>query len=410
MNTNIKRSDGKSSDVSNLMSRLGLSSARTPATSSPPPESASHHAHANIKVARSDGVTHDLIRLAQGILEGKKDTPTALAPSTCRIVHFSDTHNLLRRQSRKTLLPEGDILIHSGGFTSNGTAEEMARFDRWLAAVSDIYKYRVVVPGLNDVKQCGNHLDFVKTHLPHATHVLCDSEETVLGIRIFGAAWHHHQHPQSISHRLSGTNILQPNRSHVDDHNRFDEIPAGIDILVSHGAAYGKLDYSDVRFCMPPDQHDYYNARRRGSFLGDGDPPMLNRKGSRELLKAIVRTKCGLHLHGMAAEARGVMYSHEIKEGESYPLTINSVMTDPLGEVLCNGPHIIQCTLHTGQQSGSPQHPAFSGDRLSQSTISVSFKPPPPPSASPSMQETGSAKSGQGQSSAWEFAIASFFN
>lgn len=409
MNTNIKRSDGKSSDVSNLMSRLGLSS-RTPPTSSPPPESSSHHAHANIKVARSDGVTHDLIRLAQGILEGKKDAPTALAPSTCKIVHFSDTHNLLRRQSRKTLLPEGDILIHSGGFTSNGTAEEMGRFDRWLASVSDVYKYRVVVPGLNDVKQCGNHLDFVKTHLPHATHVLCDSEETVLGLRIFGTAWHHHQHPTSIS-RLSGTNILQPSRSHVDDHNRFDEIPAGIDILVSHGAAYGKLDYSELRFCMPPDQHDYYNAPRRGSFLGESDPPVLTRKGSRELLKAIVRTKCGLHLHGMAAEARGVMYSHEIKEGVSYPLTINSVMTDPLGEVLCNGPHIIQCTLHNAQ-SHAPQHPAFSsGPPNNQSLISVSsYMPPQPPIGGPSMKETGSAKTGQGKSFAWEFAIASFFN
>ena len=44
-------------------------------------------------------------------------------PTSVRIVHMSDTHNLLNRTSttfNQSFLPEGDILIHSGNFTDTG--------------------------------------------------------------------------------------------------------------------------------------------------------------------------------------------------------------------------------------------------------------------------------------------------
>ena len=46
-----------------------------------------------------------------------------------RIVLISDTHNL-----HKTLqMPEGDILIHAGDITNDGTQKEIKDFDTWLA-------------------------------------------------------------------------------------------------------------------------------------------------------------------------------------------------------------------------------------------------------------------------------------
>jgi hypothetical protein len=78
-------------------------------------------------------------------------------PNTVRIVHMSDTHNLLARNSafNSSFLPTGDILIHSGNFTDAGTDEEYAQFNTWLASVANTYHYRVVVAGNRDVKQLG---------------------------------------------------------------------------------------------------------------------------------------------------------------------------------------------------------------------------------------------------------------
>ena len=190
----------------------------------------------------------------------------------------------------------------------------------------------------------------------------------------------------SLSLVCSGTNILVRSSASrgVDDRNRFDEvpssppsplslfahlcltpsshtthqIPAGIDVLVSHGAAYGKLDFADLRGCEHGHSHSHSHSHSHGyseSSLrprSDADTPGLARKvshprlslthislsppptlhtaslhltaprahprlslahpdtsqGSRELLHAIKRIRPGLHLHGLAAEARGVMY------------------------------------------------------------------------------------------------------
>ena len=216
---NLKRHhEFRPSDVSSIFSRFGFGGQKATASpppavssSSPPPEPVQDNStHGNIRLTRSDGLNHDLLKYASRALAEKDANPvTAFAPSSCIIVHFSDTHNLLRQKMKSNMFPEGDIMIHSGGFTSNGTVEEYQRFDRWLGTVKDLYKYRIVVPGLNDVKQCGNNLEYVKDNLKNATHVLCDSEETVLGLRIFGAAWHHHAHDRPLVNRLSATNIFQ---------------------------------------------------------------------------------------------------------------------------------------------------------------------------------------------------------
>jgi hypothetical protein len=208
--SHIKRTDGDKFSVQSIfagLSHLGgggkkeAASGVSPAvTTRKEPED-----HATIKIERSDGLNNDLIHLATRVMTEQKVATTVLAPTTCRIVHFSDTYNHLRRQNGTKMLPEGDIMIHSGGFTSNGTPDEYARFNRWLFAVKDLYRcarlclppsrrsrhrraraltcpaallwpcrYRVVVPGQNDVKQCGDDLDFVRANLPNATHVLCD--------------------------------------------------------------------------------------------------------------------------------------------------------------------------------------------------------------------------------------------
>jgi hypothetical protein len=73
---------------------------------------------------------------------------------TVRIVHMSDTHNLLRATDRSRFLPSGNILVHTGNFTCFGKEEEFLQFNSWLESVADIYHYRVVILGHKDVKVC----------------------------------------------------------------------------------------------------------------------------------------------------------------------------------------------------------------------------------------------------------------
>ena len=51
-----------------------------------------------------------------------------------RVVLISDTHNL-----HKTLqMPKGDILIHAGDFTNDGTQKEIKDFDSWLSGLDTL--------------------------------------------------------------------------------------------------------------------------------------------------------------------------------------------------------------------------------------------------------------------------------
>ena len=326
--------------------------------------SETEHDHGNIKLHRSDGLNCDIIRVfksmsdAKGESLQKKNSPTndsiidrssmtkvevqnmfsstsagvinapvfmrselSNAPTSARIVHMSDTHNHLSKSSKRKFLPEGDILIHSGGFTVDGTVEEYAQFDAWLESVKDMYHYRIVVPGLSDVKECGNDWDFVKNNLPNATHVLCHSEAAVLGMRIYGCPWHW-AHDSSYNTKLGA-----PSSSS----GRFDEIPEGIHVLITHGPSFGKLDCVGTGWSSCP--------MRRGQGQELRQNIQTQKSGSRELADAIAHVRPGLHLHGLCAENRGVTPSG------STPLTVNSCMCDPSGLLLCSSPHVVRCNL-----------------------------------------------------------------
>jgi len=63
-----------------------------------------------------------------------------------RLVVMSDTHNLV---SSAAHVPPGDIFLHCGDFTEDGTAQEIAAFNAWLAQVP--HKHKVVIPGNHDL-------------------------------------------------------------------------------------------------------------------------------------------------------------------------------------------------------------------------------------------------------------------
>ncbi len=65
-----------------------------------------------------------------------------------RITHISDTHNKHKQLNGK--LPGGDLLIHSGDFTSIGREHEVEGFIKWFNEI-DNYTNKVFIAGNHDL-------------------------------------------------------------------------------------------------------------------------------------------------------------------------------------------------------------------------------------------------------------------
>lgn len=73
-----------------------------------------------------------------GVRPATQDTATPI-----RVVCISDTHN------RRPQIPPGDILIHAGDLTENGSFDELQAELRWLS--SQPHRYKIFVAGNHDV-------------------------------------------------------------------------------------------------------------------------------------------------------------------------------------------------------------------------------------------------------------------
>jgi len=62
-----------------------------------------------------------------------------------RFVCISDTHGMHRRIH----VPVGDVLLHSGDFTSNGKRSEVEDFFQWLTELP--HRYKIIIAGNHDV-------------------------------------------------------------------------------------------------------------------------------------------------------------------------------------------------------------------------------------------------------------------
>ena len=67
--------------------------------------------------------------------------------SVTRFVCISDNHD-----NYDFILPDGDILLHSGDFTRNGTESEIETFVNWLKSLTR-YRLKIVTVGNHESKR-----------------------------------------------------------------------------------------------------------------------------------------------------------------------------------------------------------------------------------------------------------------
>lgn len=139
-------------------------------------------------------------------------------------VFISDTHG----QHEKLVLPAGDVLVHAGDFTLRGTLPEVTAFFDWFERQP--YRYRVAVAGNHDFLAEREPALF-RQLIPENVIYLEDSGVSLDGVQVWGSPitpWFF----DWAFNRQRGADI----RRH------WDLIPAGTDVLITHGPPYGILD------------------------------------------------------------------------------------------------------------------------------------------------------------------------
>lgn len=160
--------------------------------------------------------------------------------TTVRVVCLSDTHHKYNQQPK---IPEGDILLHAGDFTVQGSAGEIAVFDDYLEQLD--FATKIVVPGNHDLL-FEKDWEHAKSLLPAADFILNSQEIEAHGLHIYGE-------PRQPWFYDWAFNV------HRDKmHEVWAKIPTyrRLDILVTHGPPYGVCDLN------PQGQHVGCAAQR----------------------------------------------------------------------------------------------------------------------------------------------------
>lgn len=179
--------------------------------------------------------------------------------SSVRIVALADTHS----RHAKLKVPDGDVLIHAGDLTRTGTLPQLAEVAAWLREL----------PHREKILIAGNH-DFAFERDPHLarsvfeglTYLEDAAHTTSHGLRVWGSPWQ----PEFYQWAFN-----LPRGAPLDA--KWRDIPAGLDVLVTHGPPHG------------------YGDRVYGG----------ERVGCEDLLRHCLEKKPRLHLYGHIHEDRG---------------------------------------------------------------------------------------------------------
>lgn len=146
-----------------------------------------------------------------------------------KIVCISDTHTDHEKLDNR--MPDGDVIIHSGDFTSSGNIKEYTDFVAWYSKLP--YKYKIMCPGNHDFCCQQNH-DICKLIANNKGIIyLSDDECEIEGVKFFGSPW---------------TTFFCDwafNAYEEELKEKFGAIPDNTAVLITHGPPYDILDKNE---------------------------------------------------------------------------------------------------------------------------------------------------------------------
>lgn len=150
-----------------------------------------------------------------------------------KIVAMSDLHG----HGPNIEVPDGDILIIAGDLTNSGSVKQLEELNAWLGTLP--HRHKIIISG--------NHDFLFETRPTRAQELITnaiylqDTEVTIEGIRIYGSPWQ----PWFFDWAFN----LQRGE---EIRAKWDLIPDGLDILVTHGPPHGILDVVMDRYTFSP--------------------------------------------------------------------------------------------------------------------------------------------------------------
>lgn len=141
-----------------------------------------------------------------------------------KIVCISDTHNC----NEQIVVPDGDILIHSGDATTVGNIPQISAFNHWFKNLP--HKFKIFVAGNHDWMFETNN-SFARQMLDKSIIYLQDSTVEIEGLKIYGSPWQ----PRFFDWAFN------LNRG-AEMAEKWKLIPVDTDILITHGPPNGILD------------------------------------------------------------------------------------------------------------------------------------------------------------------------
>jgi Icc-related predicted phosphoesterase len=191
-----------------------------------------------------------------------------------RLTFLSDTHT--KHDKLNGFLPGGDILLHSGDLTGRGYITEIENFMKWYDNINN-YDTKVFIAGNHDFGFQDDNQKLRGLLTGYKTIDYLEDELMMVGedydnmIKIWGSPWQPEFHNWAFN---------LPRGEKIKE--KWNLIPKDVDILVTHGPAFGKLDY------VP---YDGVNV------------------GCEDLLSCIQEIKPKIHLCGHIHSGRGVVFS-----------------------------------------------------------------------------------------------------
>jgi Icc-related predicted phosphoesterase len=144
-----------------------------------------------------------------------------------RLVAISDTHGL----HRQLTIPDGDILIHAGDITGHGQVEQVADFNEWLGTLP--HRHKIVIAGNHDF--CFENESAETAALLTNCIYLFDEAITLDGLNFYGSPWQPWFFNWAFNLRR-GPKIRA----------KWELIPTGTDVLITHGPPRGQGDLTSL--------------------------------------------------------------------------------------------------------------------------------------------------------------------
>ncbi|OQR96432.1 calcineurin-like phosphoesterase [Thraustotheca clavata] len=157
-----------------------------------------------------------------------------------RVVCISDTHN----KHYQLEVPDGDILIHAGDFTSCGTHNEIRNFTEWLGRLP--HRHKLVIAGNHELtldtkwyKEAGKNFhpmnqdsEIAKQLLQNCTYLENQAIE-IDGVHFYGSPYS----PIIPSNPMAFSTLAGSHAKAI-----WNQIPENTDVLITHSPPHGILD------------------------------------------------------------------------------------------------------------------------------------------------------------------------